>query len=492
MDVGKKYTRATAFPKAAAAWAEGASGSPRSPQRNSPSALRRKAGRALESIARTERAYRGTKDASARGASSLDPFSNVFGTSFDRSALVDISNISKPRDTRAVQPPHDADHSQEDPGRLFEYFGGVKASTKRALPINTTTPLSQQRDGDAAAIDALLRRKWDELKTNETMREAIVRRHLNPLLVSEKQMQTLERRHRGSYSSAAVVAEIRLAADVAAFHRHHISVHLSLLERERELVLCACDAVQRRERAIEELHILAVRYRHWATQHLLNQTSVVPSGKTVSLKNTESSMSATGHIAEVTRELHFILDRYRVATVEALEAVGAWSSFVASFSFFGSLEQPLPEGVASAEDPSREAQSHSETTFRSRETFVWRGRSFITTVLRDLYLHAFANEPIQYLVGTSLDWNPLALPGKRWNVFLLRMKETLDGLRTPTIDAERRPCAPSPRQKVATPPPATPSDLSLFRKGARDHRWSDRRPRYPRPTRCNVTSRSFR
>ena len=446
------------------------------------------------------------------------------------------NNLKKGDEVVQQQPSHSSDKGMKESNddSMNQNVSAVHLSTSgfldapntsnRVIPCRLEAPLATVTNPPPAptkqsAIVSLtdlvttIHTSWKELHTPRCIQHVISLRHVEPLL-------HLHRRQQGQdvgpvdNNSGEGGRDLDPTKFLADFHVHHLNLHLSLLSTERYLVVAACDAVTKRDIEIERLQAVAVKYRQWSTNHLLlAQNSPSEVGVRLSDTPVTQQRSSYANIHLLLEAVHGALDRYRIATVNVVEAIDQWNCHVRGndYSGFippswkrrGSGQEPIEEEsnlllnldtasfrrhlpivregwieeaagrkVASGGIPflektiqqphvqcgSVKSAKNVDLGFRvlRSDCFNYRGHPLLLTILRDLNLLVFQNEPLRFLIGVSLDWNPLALPGSEWNV------KQPNQLRTEAVVAPLLKISAESEKKL--PADKKPS-RSIFRKG---------------------------
>ena len=301
---------------------------------------------------------------------------------------------------------------------------GDPLDDKQQLYPNTSVDNSaakkQRREGEAvkhhhisviprnlSALQSMVAALWDELSVEQSVRALFLSRHIKPLVALETSSRSAEQRQQHEGSGGLSTGEM------SAYHRHHVNIHVALLRREKELVVDACDAIHRRELAMKELRFASAAYRHWSTQHLLEQHHNNHLTNHFGAKKAAAG-SSSQKLSSIISETHSLLDRYREATVDVLECVMAWKDFVQGHSFAG-VDEALNERIARGNMSDVEMRSLARRERRDG-IFRWKGVPIASAIWTDLHATCFANEPIAYLFPTSFQWNPFALPGDKWKL----------------------------------------------------------------------------
>ncbi|CUG92843.1 Hypothetical protein, putative, partial [Bodo saltans] len=291
-------------------------------------------------------------------------------------------------------------------------------------------------------------------------------------------------------------------------HLFYLEEHLSLLLEELKLHRAIRDKLAYRTRLMEQLKLCASKYRSTITQHILiahQQVAKAPYPSLFSAPRHVGPSSST-IVHNVLQEVHHLLDAYRLVTVEVVELHTQWRNWILSGNFFGAAsrlpassekwEASVPAGstkdglLGPVSAPPAGAEQffyhHAEPQefykraykTRSREAFTVtpNGLPLLVYMCRDLFLKSFIGEPLCVLLGLSIDWNPLALPGQHWSIVGPTVEQqTSSHASHPTAEAkgkllqqqrDRMRMVPSKRSQNNTT-----ALSSLFSKYAKDHRW---------------------
>eukprot|EP00759_Apiculatamorpha_spiralis_P024126 PhF_6_TR27821/c1_g1_i2/m.40583 len=132
-------------------------------------------------------------------------------------------------------------------------------------------------------------------------------------------------------------------------NRHSIQLEIARLLKEKDIVQVATTSLQHRDVVLQELRDIASNYRTWGSQ-----------GTAKALDN-------------IRHELRLTIHRYRESTLSAAEQIVHW------------------------------------TAVTGKRSFRHRGRVYLLEMCIDLWNTVFRNEPLQYLTGMEIPWNPFML-----------------------------------------------------------------------------------